>query len=237
VPALDVDLLAPDGEHAGFNMDIDAFWRRPLRIAGGGLLELGFQAATTSAGESVLLNTLAVNGRVEFKLTRGYQHWVSVGLMDGFEATERLDVVDLVLGAAVRVQLDFLPVPGLRRLVRRFTLYPMLNLEYHLVDRLKGSAEPELLGRPSTEHRLRGGFDWAVPMILGTTLRARLRADYLLSDVPAGESRLRTVNDVTLEYPMGLADDVALVIQWLEGRAAPSYALASRWLLGVGLRR
>jgi len=113
----------------------------------------------------------------------------------------------------------------------------MLSLEYNLVDRLKGSGEPEVQGRPDTEHRLRAGFDWTVPMILGTTLCARLRADYLLSDVPAGTSRLRTVNDVTLEYPLGLADDVALVIQWLEGRAAPTYALASRWLLGVGLRR
>jgi hypothetical protein len=74
-------------------------------------------------------------------------------------------------------------------------------------------------------------------MILGTTLRARFQADYLLSDVPAGTSRLRTVHDVTLSYPLGLADDVALVIQWLDGRAAPTYELATRWLLGLGLRR
>ena len=157
--------------------------------------------------------------------------------MQAFEATEQFDVVDLALGAAVRVQLDFLPLQALRRLVRRFTPYPMLSLEYNLVDRLKGSGEPEMLGRPDTEHRLRGQFAWTVPLILGTTLRARLQADYLLSDVPAGESRLRFVNDLTLEYPMGVSDDVALVVQWLEGRAAPTYDLASRWLLGVGLRR
>jgi hypothetical protein len=237
VPAVDVDLLAPDGEHPGFNVAIDAFWRRPLRLAGGGLIEIGFQGAATSAGESVLLNTLGVGGRVELKLNRGFEHWVSAGLVEGFETTERFDVVDLALGAAVRVRLDFLPVRQLRRLLRRFTPYPMLNLEYNLVDRLKGGGEPEVAGRPGTEHRLRGGVDWEVPMILGTTLRARFQADYLLSDVPAGTSRLRTVNDVTLAYPLGLADDVALVIQWLDGRAAPTYELASRWLLGLGVRR
>lgn len=237
VPALDVELLAPDGEHAGFNVDIDAFWRRPLKLAGGGLLEFGVQAAATSAGQSTLLNTMSVGGRLELKLNRGYEHWVSVGVIEGFEATEQFDVVDLALGAAVRVQLDFLPVKQLRKLVRRFTPYPMLNVEYNLVDRLKGSGEPAVQGRPDTEHRLRSGIEWTVPMILGTTLRARLRADYLLSDIPAGQSRLRCVNDVTLEYPMGIAEDVALVIQWLDGRAAPTYELASRWLLGIGLRR
>jgi hypothetical protein len=237
VPAVDIDLLAPDGEHPGFNIDLDAFWRRPLRLAGGGLIEIGLQGAATSAGESVLLNTLGLGGRIELKLNRGFEHWVSAGLVEGFETTERFDVVDLALGAALRVRLDFLPVRQLRRLLRRFTPYPMASIEYHLVDRLKGDSEPEVAGRPGTEHRLRGGVDWDVPMILGTTLRARFQADYLLSDVPAGTSRLRTVHDVTLSYPLGLADDVALVIQWLDGRAAPTYELATRWLLGLGLRR
>jgi hypothetical protein len=237
VPAVDIDLLVPDGEHPGFNIAASVVWRHPLRVAGGGLIDIGLGAATTSSGQSTLLNALSLGGRFELKLNRGYQHWVSVGVSERFEATEDFDVVDLALGASARVRLDFLSLEALRRLVRRFTPYPMVSAEYNLVKRFAGSGEPEVLGRPDTEHRLRGEFAWAVPMILGTTLRARFRADYLLSDLPAGESPLRTVSDVTLEYPMGLSEDVALVVQWLEGRAAPAYDLASRWLLGVGLRR
>jgi len=230
VPDVNVKLLAPDGEHPGFNINMDVTWRRPIRLVGGGLIELGIRGASTSAGRSTLLNSITTGGRVELKLNRGYRHWVSFGVTERFEATERFDVVDLALGAAVRLQLDFLPVARLRPLLRRFTPFPMLNIEYNLVDRLKGAG-------PNTEHRLRGGFEWSVPMILGTTLRAELRADYMISNVPAGTRRLRTVNDVSLEYPLGLAEDLALVVQWLDGRAAPTYEVASRWLMGVGIRR
>lgn len=228
-PALKLDLLAPDGEHAGFNVALDAAWRYPLRLGGGGLLDVSAQGATTSAGESVLLNTLSLGARAELKLNRGYTRWVSVGVVQRFEATERFDRVDLAVGAALRARLDMLPVRELRRLLRRFTPYPMLSVEYHLVDRLDAAR--------TAAHRLRGGVFWEVPMLLGTTLRARVQADWLLSDVPAGAPRLRVVNDVALAYPLGLADDVALVVQWLDGRAAPTYALASRWLLGLGLRQ
>jgi len=237
VPNVNVNLLAPDGEHPGFNVDLDAMWRRPSTLFGNGLVEFGIQTAATSAGKSTLLNSIATNARFELKLSKGYRHWVSVGVSEGFEATERFDVVDLALGAAVRVQLDFLPVAGLRKLLRRFTPYPMLNLEYNFVDRLKGDGAPVLLGRPDTEHRLRGSVAWEVPMILGTTIRANVRADYFLSALPAGAQRFRTVHDLSIEYPLALAEDLALVVQYLDGRAAPTYELASRWLMGIGIRR
>lgn len=237
VPDVNVRLLAPDGEHAGFNINFDATLRRPVHIIGGGLLELGSRGASTSAGRSTLLNSIGLGGRLEFKLNRGYRHWVSVAVVEGFEANERFDVLDLALGGALRVQLDFLPVDRLRNLLRRFTPYPMLNIEYNLVDRLKGDSAPSVAGRPETEHRLRGGLEWSVPMILGTTLRTALRADYILSAVAPGTRRLRTVHDVSFEYPLGLAEDVGLVVQLLDGRAPPTYELASRWLLGVGIRR
>jgi hypothetical protein len=236
VPDVNVRLLAPDGENAGFNVNLDLVARRPVHIVGGGLIELGLQGASTSSGQSTLLNAIAFGGRLEFKLNRGYRHWVSFSLVEGLEGTERMDVLDLALGAALRVQMDFLPVDRLRPLLRRFTPYPMLTVEYNLVDRLKGQNAPAVLGRPETEHRLRGGFEWSVPMILNTTLRAEVRADYILSAVGA-ERRLRTVHDVSLEYPLGLAEDLGLVIQWLDGRAPPAYELASRWLLGFGIRR
>lgn len=237
VPAVNIELLVPDGEQAGFSLAFDIFWRRPLRVGGGGLLQFGLRGATTSAGQSTLLNALALNGSARFKSDKTPGRWLTGGVSAGLEATERFDVVDLGLGAGIQWQLDFIPVRAMRRLVRRFTPYPMLGFEYNLVSRLKGEGEPEVLGRPDTEHRLRSELDWDVPMILETTLRVHLRADYLLSDVPAGSARWRTVHDVTLEYPLGLADDVALVVQWLDGRAAPTYQQVSRWLLGLGLRR
>ena len=236
VPDVDVNVLAPDGQHAGFNVDFDVAWRRTLRLGGGGLFQFSAQGATTTAEQSTLLNSLTAGARLDVKLNKGWRRWISVGASEGLEATESFDVVDLALGASSRIRLDFLPVAALRPLLHRFTPYPMLTLEYNLVDRVKGEGAPEVAGRPDTEHRLRAALAWTVPFVMNTTVRAQARADYLLSDIGAGQRRLRTLYDVKVEYPLNSAQDVALVVERLEGRAPPAYSLAVRWLTGLGIR-
>jgi hypothetical protein len=237
VPEFETNVLAPDGMHPGWGVDFDMVLRRGVQIGGGGLVQLTSRGGVTTSDQNLLANAVSANARFDVKLTPGWQHWVSVGAVEGLEATERFDVMDIVQGATAHVRLDFLPLTPLRRLVRRFTPYPMLTLQYNFVDRVKGEGEPAVAGRPVHEHRLRAGVDWTIPAITQTTIRAKVQADYLLSDVPAGQRRLRTWQDMSIEYPLNSANDVALVVEWLNGRAAPAYALVSRWLTGIGIRR
>lgn len=236
VPKFQTNLLAPDGEHPGWGADFDMAWRHGLRVGAGGLVQLAAQGGFTTSGRSALLNSLSADARFDVKLTPGWKHWISAGVLEGLEATERLDVIDLVIGAAAQVRLDFVPLTPLRRFVRRFTPYPMLTLQYNFVDRVKGADTLAALGRPKSEHRLRAGLAWTLPAIAKTTIRAQLQADYLLSDIPVGEHRLRTLNNISVEYPLNSANDAALLVQWLDGRTAPAYTLISRWLTGIGIR-
>ncbi len=236
VPHFETNLLAPDGEHPGWGLDYDIVWRRPLRVGGGGLFQFGARGGFTTSAKSVLLNAVTSDARLDIKLTKGWQHWISAGVAEGLEATERFDVVDLTLGVTSRIRLDFLPLDALRPLLRRFTPYPTLTLEYNFVDRVKGASAAAVAGRPESEHRVRAGFEWMVPAIMRTTLRAKVRADYLLSAVPAGQSRLRTLHEISVEYPLDRATDTAVVVEWLVGRAPPAYQLVTRWLTGIGLR-
>ncbi|MFG1691074.1 hypothetical protein ACGF5M_02770 [Gemmatimonadota bacterium] len=238
VPSFDVKVFGPSEGGSGFNIAADILQRQAINRSRGGMWELFAEGSIATADTMVLLNAMSAGARVDMKLTSGWEHWVSVGLVGRLEATEDADVVDRVIGATARIRLDFLGIDEyLRPFLRQFTPYPMLTLEYNNVARWKGEGEPEIAGRSSSENRLRADVAWAVPLILNTTVTMEYRADYFLSDLPDGGKRFRAVRDISVEYPLNASGDLVAVVSWLKGETAPTFGSISEVLLGLGIRR
>lgn len=237
IPDINFEVAAPDGGSSGVNIMTDVVLRRPFTLGGGGVWEILVRGSVNTS-EDVLLNNLSVAARFDFKVTKGWEHWVTLGATLRLETTESRDTVDLVVGARLRARLDFIGLDEfLRPFLQGFTPYPMVTVEYNVVDPISGDGDVSTIGPRPRAHRIHLGADWKVPLILDTTVRLQIRGDYFLSDPPPGRKRFQTLLDVTADYPLSGTGDIALMVKWLEGSVAPAFNSVSQLLAGVKIGR
>lgn len=240
-PRFNVDLQNPTSGSDGLAVNLDLVKRVPFEGAGGGLWQFALSGSALDGDSAVTLDSWKGEGRVQWNVSPWPDRWIGLGLNGRLEASEDLETLNGLVGAALEVRLDFLGLDELLApLVARFTPYPIFVAEYFVTSDVRTptpSPGVEAVSRP-VNNRLDLGVDWRVPFLFQTTVDLKIQGSYLFGDLPAGvDERWQMLRDISVEYPLNSAGDIVAVLTRLSGETAPRFTNISRHFLGIGIRR